>query len=337
LGKVKVVINGYGVIGRRVADAILKQDDMELIGVTKTKPDFRLLEAKEKRIKIFTVSDKNAFEEKNYQVEGDLKDALKETDVVIDCSPKNKGVENLEVYKQFPNLKVIFQGGESHNLTNFSFNSQCNYDEAKEKKYARVVSCNTTALCRIISQLNKFYKIKKARVAVVRRSADPGNSKKSIINSWEPKLEYPSHHSPDVTTVIPDIKISSLAGIAPMTAMHGHMLFIEFYNQPNTPEEVIKNLECNPRIKIISSEEGFSTTAQIKDFSVSNGRKGNMYEVCIWKEGIGLDEDSELGMHIAIDQQAIVVPETIDAIRAMFGLMEKDESINKTNANLNIS
>ena len=38
--KVKVAINGYGTIGKRVADAVSRQDDMEVIGVTKTKPDF---------------------------------------------------------------------------------------------------------------------------------------------------------------------------------------------------------------------------------------------------------------------------------------------------------
>ena len=37
---VKVAINGYGTIGKRVADAIDAQDDMEIIGVTKTRPSF---------------------------------------------------------------------------------------------------------------------------------------------------------------------------------------------------------------------------------------------------------------------------------------------------------
>ncbi len=31
--KVKVAINGYGVIGKRVVDAVLLQDDMELAGI----------------------------------------------------------------------------------------------------------------------------------------------------------------------------------------------------------------------------------------------------------------------------------------------------------------
>ena len=37
---VKVAINGYGTIGKRVADAVDAQDDMEVVGVTKTGPSF---------------------------------------------------------------------------------------------------------------------------------------------------------------------------------------------------------------------------------------------------------------------------------------------------------
>jgi glyceraldehyde-3-phosphate dehydrogenase (NAD(P)) len=37
---IRVAINGYGTIGKRVADAVAAQDDMELVGVTKTSPSF---------------------------------------------------------------------------------------------------------------------------------------------------------------------------------------------------------------------------------------------------------------------------------------------------------
>ena len=41
-------------------------------------------------------------------------------------------------------------------------------------------------------------------------------------------------------------------------------------------------------------------------------------------------------MQIAIDQQADVIPENIDAIRAMFELATAQESIEKTNKSLGI-
>ena len=40
MGTIKVAINGFGTIGKRVADAVDAQDDMEVVGVTKTGPSF---------------------------------------------------------------------------------------------------------------------------------------------------------------------------------------------------------------------------------------------------------------------------------------------------------
>ena len=33
MSKIRVGVNGYGVIGRRIADAVTLRDDMELVGV----------------------------------------------------------------------------------------------------------------------------------------------------------------------------------------------------------------------------------------------------------------------------------------------------------------
>ncbi len=37
---IKVGINGYGTIGKRVAEAVTLQDDMEIVGIVKTKPTY---------------------------------------------------------------------------------------------------------------------------------------------------------------------------------------------------------------------------------------------------------------------------------------------------------
>ena len=40
MGTIRVAINGFGTIGKRVADAVDAQSDMEVAGVTKTGPSF---------------------------------------------------------------------------------------------------------------------------------------------------------------------------------------------------------------------------------------------------------------------------------------------------------
>ena len=37
---IKVAINGYGTVGKRVADAVSAQKDMKIVGVSKRTPDF---------------------------------------------------------------------------------------------------------------------------------------------------------------------------------------------------------------------------------------------------------------------------------------------------------
>ena len=41
-GKIRVAVNGYGVIGKRVADAVGSQDDMEVVGVADIETDWRV-------------------------------------------------------------------------------------------------------------------------------------------------------------------------------------------------------------------------------------------------------------------------------------------------------
>ena len=43
--KIKVAVNGYGVIGKRVADAVRAQEDMELLGVSDVTTDYRVATA----------------------------------------------------------------------------------------------------------------------------------------------------------------------------------------------------------------------------------------------------------------------------------------------------
>jgi len=153
---IRVGINGYGTIGKRVADALMLQDDMELVGVTKTKPDFTAMQANKKGIPLYAAVDekKKDFEKAGVKIEGSVKDLFSKVDIIIDGTP-GKDPDMSKFYKneyEKANVKAIWQGGEKHELTGFSFNAVWNYDDAKDKKFARVVSCNTTGLCRSIKK-----------------------------------------------------------------------------------------------------------------------------------------------------------------------------------------
>ena len=75
---IKVGVNGYGTIGGRVADAVSKQKDMELVGVTKYTPDYRAQIAIEKGVQIYLASPDGAskFEKAKIPTHGSLQDQI---------------------------------------------------------------------------------------------------------------------------------------------------------------------------------------------------------------------------------------------------------------------
>ena len=94
---VKVAINGYGTIGKRVAAAVACQDDMEIIGGTKTRPAFGCDLAVRKGYPLYCTFDNPekiaAFAPAGYECHGGLSDLLAVADIVIDCSPGKLGAE----------------------------------------------------------------------------------------------------------------------------------------------------------------------------------------------------------------------------------------------------
>lgn len=335
---VKVAINGYGTIGKRVADAVLKQKDMELVGVTKTKPNFEGRIAVNKGIKLFATSQDRlkAFEDAGLKVQGTLEDLLKEVDLVVDCTPGKVGASYKPLYEKYK-VKAIFQGGEKHDVAGFSFNAVCNYKGAVGRDFVRVVSCNTTGLCRSLYAIDKAFGIKKARVVLVRRGADPAEDSKGPINSIVPDpVTIPSHHGPDVQKVLPHIDITTMAFAVPETLMHVHVLNLELNNSA-TESDVLNALSQYPRIRIVSAQEGVDSTSTIIEYARDLGRaRYDLPELVVWKESVK-SFGKEVYLTQAVHQEAIVVPENIDAIRAMTKLTESpEESMRLTNESLGI-
>ncbi|HID71379.1 MAG TPA: type II glyceraldehyde-3-phosphate dehydrogenase, partial [Thermoplasmata archaeon] len=252
-----------------------------------------------------------------------------------DCSPGKVGKENLEKYRR-AGVKAIFQGGEKHELVEASFNSLANYHESLGKDYVRVVSCNTTGLCRTLYPLYRDFEIEEVNAVMVRRSADPRDSKRGPINAIEPVLKVPSHHGPDVNTIIPDLPINTMAVKVPTTLMHLHCVVVKFKKAPGV-EDVLKVWRKTPRVRLVRGERGFKSTAQIMEFARDDGRlRSDLYEIVVWEDGAHIKGDN-LYYSQAIHQEADVVPENIDAIRAMFKLeTDNMKSIEKTNKALGI-
>lgn len=337
--KAKVAINGYGTIGKRVADAVAAQDDMEIVGVVKTKPSFEARIAKEKGYDIYTPSDENIAEFKKLKIDvsGTLKELIGKVDIVVDATPGGMGEEYKKLYQKH-GVKAIWQGGEDHELTGFSFNSEANYQSAIGRDFARVVSCNTTGLVRVLYPLDTAFGVKKARITLMRRAADPNDVKTGPINALIPDpIKLPSHHGPDVNSILSDIDITTMAVKTSTTLMHLHAINIELKKECSE-SDVQEIFEKRPRIKLVSSKERIKSTAEAMEYAKDLGRpRGDMWENVVWKDSISINK-GELYFFQAIHQESDVVPENVDAIRALLGMeMDGAKSISKTNKALGMN
>lgn len=337
---VRVAVNGYGVIGKRVADAVRLQDDMVLVGVADVVTDYRVQTAVELGIPIYGATDDAlaAMREAGLTPTGTLDDLIAGSDVVVDCTPKKVAALNRDRYAA-AGRKAIFQGGEKHALTGFSFIASLNYADALGRDLVRVVSCNTTALGRVVGTFHRDGLVKTARAVLFRRGTDPWESHLNApLNTVVPETSTPSHQGPDLQTILPDLDIVTMAAKGPFDLGHVHFTMVET-SRSMSVDEVRMLLERAPRVALVRAADGLGSQNAIVELMRDLGRpRADLWEVALWEDAIAVRPDGgEVYLAYHVPNEAIVIPETIDAIRAITGL-ETDgaASIAKTDASFGI-
>lgn len=314
---IKVAVNGYGVIGKRVADAALLQPDMELVGVSDIVTDWRIQSVAGK-LPLFASTDqaREAMAQAGLPVAGSLDDLLSQADVIVDTTPKRVAAENLPRYRQ-AGVKFVLQGGESHETTGHSFVAQANYESALGRDSTRVVSCNTTSIVRVLGALQNANLLAKARGVLIRRATDPWESHLGgIMNTMVPEQKIPSHQGPDAQTVLPDLDVVTIAAKGAHTQTHNHYWTLQL-TRAASRDEVLAALRAAPRIAFIRMADGLVALNSTIELMNDLGRpRGDMWEVAIWEDLVTVQGD-EAYLTYQVDNEAIVVPETIDAIRAL--------------------
>ena len=89
-------------------------------------------------------------------------------------------------------------------------------------------------------------------------------------------------------------------------------------------------------MNLVDGKSGFKSTANIMDWARERGRDRNdIYEANVWKDSVTV-VDGEAFMFLGVHQEAIVVPENIDAIRAITGGYTREDSMKMTDESLGI-
>lgn len=335
---VKVAVVGYGVIGRRLAEAVELQPDMTLAGVADVAADWRVQQAAERGLPIFAANSeaRPAMENAGLSIAGQLAELVEAADVVVDCTPKRRGAENAELYRRL-GKPFIVQGGEKHEVAGHSFVAEASYAGALGRHATRVVSCNTTSIVRTLGALKRAGLLVKARGTLLRRTTDPWESHLGgIVNTLVPEPQLPSHQGPDARSVDPELDVVTIAVQVPETLGHLHAWSVEL-TRPASKEEVLAAFAASSRILLVDSRTGLSALNAIKEWMADEGRPhANLYEVALWSDLVAI-EGRELFYCYMVDNQAIVIPESIDAIRALAAsTTDPEASIVLTNFTLGI-
>ena len=336
--KLRVAVNGYGVIGKRVADAVSLQPDMQIVGIADVAADLRIEVAVQRGFTIFAATETagDAMRAAGLQVSGGMADMLAAADVVVDATPKAVATANIAAYRS-AGLKFIVQGGEKHSATGHSFVAEASYLTALNRQSTRVVSCNTTSIVRTLTALKQAGLLLKARGVLLRRATDPWESHLGgIMNTLVPEPTIPSHQGPDAQSVDPDLDLVTMAVKVPETLGHLHYWSVTL-TRPADREDVLRAFRVSSRILLLRGDAGLGALNAVKEWMQDIGRpRGDLYEVAVWEDMLTVQGD-ELFYAYMVDNQAIVVPETIDAIRAICGLQtDPATSIRMTDAALGI-
>ncbi len=330
-----VGINGYGTIGKRVADAIRTQPDMTVAGVVKTSPDHGAVLAQDRGFPLFVPDDdhRSTFTDAALEVTGTLEDMIVKSDIVVDATPGGIGETNVEIYRD-AGVPYILQGAEPAHAADASFCAEANGPACKGSESLRVVSCNTTGLARTLAGLATVEPITNVDVTLVRRGGDPNQPDRGPIDDIVPTTVVPSHHAGDIQTVLPEIPIHTVALTVPTTLMHVHSVTVTFAEAP-TERAIVDALSGMARVSLVPANRNLEAISALREVGRDMGRpRGDIWETCLWEESIDLG-GRRLSFVQAVHQESIVVPETIDAIRTLAG-QDPRESINWTNEHLGV-
>jgi len=317
VSKVKVGVAGFGVIGQRLADGVARQDDMELVGVADVAATLpiRALAERGMPYRLFAAvpGSETQLEDAGIPVSGSFDDLLSQVDIMLDSAPGGIGAKNKEKYEA-AGVKAVFQGGEAGEIADVFFHGYANYDAGVGRDYLKLTSCNTTGLIRTVDCLDRAVGIEKIAITIIRRVADPGDTHRGLVDTLQIEA-IPNHQAVDLMNIMPHIDATGILVHTPVT--HGHIITIVATPKGKaTPGQAVEAFKAHPRIRVVRIADGFDTNTSLFNYARYLGHpRGDMYEVGLFEETVGMS-GNDIMFAINIPQESVVIPETIDGIRA---------------------
>jgi glyceraldehyde-3-phosphate dehydrogenase (NAD(P)) len=330
---VKVFINGYGNIGRRLASALSSDKEIQFVGIAKYTLDDKVKEAMDNRYGVYVPKEAiSSFKEKGFEVTGSIEDAVKASDLVIDAAKEGGGYENKKRLYEPLNKPAIFQGGEDrhgeHAVADMIHNSRVNYAGAANKKYVIQGSCNVSGMGRIMQPLIEKFgdRIRRFDVQLIRRWADLEDTK-PVRDSIE--WDRQPHHQDDVKDFIPRANLYVDAFKVPSRMMHLHHMFIRFNEKAPTRDEILETYRNEFGVAIVGFAKG---TGDVRKKAIELGFAHGDTNMVHIHEDILRIQDDVVKLGYSDDQTGMVIPENHLLVQSMVFKRPRDEAIKRTEA-----
>jgi glyceraldehyde-3-phosphate dehydrogenase (NAD(P)+) (phosphorylating) len=328
---VRVFINGYGNIGRRLASALSLDKEIQLVGIAKYTIDDRVKEALGNRFSVFVPSEMiDGFKQEGYSVAGTVKEAVKQSDIVIDAAKEGGGYENKKSIYEPMKKPAIFQGGEDRHgdraVADMIHNSRVNYSKAAGKLYVIQGSCNVSGMGRIMQPLIEKFgdRIMRYDVELIRRWADLEDTK-AVKDSIE--WDRDPHHQDDVKDFIPDANLYVDAFKVPSRMMHLHQMFIRFNGKAPTKDQILECYRKEFGVSIISSARG---TGEVRKKALELGfAHGDTNMVHIHQDILRVQDDM-VKLAYSDDQTGMVIPENHLLLQSMIFKRSREDALKRT-------
>lgn len=329
---VRVFINGYGNIGRRLASALSADKEVQFVGVAKYTVDDKVKEALDNHYNVFVPKDMiPAFREKGYNVAGPVEEAVKQSDIVIDAAKEGGGYDNKKSLYEPMKKPAIFQGGEDRHgdrsVADMIHNSRVNYSKAAGRTYVIQGSCNVSGMGRVMQPLIEKFgsRIKRYDVELIRRWADLEDTK-AVKDSIE--WDRNPHHQDDVKDFIPNANLYVDAFKVPSRMMHLHQMFIRFDRAP-TKDEILECFRNEFGVAIINSAKG---TGDVRKKALELGfAHGDTNMVHIHQDILRVQDDM-VKIGYSDDQTGMVIPENHMLLQSMVFKRPREEALKRSDS-----
>ncbi len=335
---VRVFINGYGNIGRRLASALSADKEIQFIGVAKYTIDDKTREALDNHYGVFVPNEALAsFRDKGFAVSGTVEEAVTQSDLVIDAAREGGGYDNKKLLYEPLSKPAIFQGGEDRHgekaVADMIHNSRVNYANAAGKKYVIQGSCNVSGMGRIMQPLIEKFgdRIRRYDVELIRRWADLEDTK-AVKDSIE--WDKNPHHQDDVKDFIPNANLYVDAFKVPSRMMHLHQMFIRFKDKAPSKEEVLDCFREEFGVALLNSAKG---TGDVRKKAIELGFPNGDTNMVHIHEDILRIQDDTVKIGYSDDQTGMVIPENHLLLQSMVFSRPRKEAIMRTEALFQIS